>query len=121
VLGLDVLPRGEEPEELRGRDGLDLLAQTVDRVAVDPGEQAAVAPGLAALDAGPEHDTFRLQLAQQRVVAEDRSQRLHPAAQDGPGIAGGLGREPAIALERDPPTRGQLVEPGLPGPDPPRR
>src|SRR2546430_17713431 len=40
----DALPPQQEPHEVRRRDRLDLLAQPVERVAVDAGEQAALAP-----------------------------------------------------------------------------
>jgi len=39
-----LLPRKQEPEEIPRRDGLDLGAQTLDRIVVDAGKQPAVAP-----------------------------------------------------------------------------
>ena len=40
----DALPPQQEPHEVRRRDRLDLLAQPVERVAMDAGEQTALAP-----------------------------------------------------------------------------
>ena len=40
MLGVRMLPAGEEAQELRGGDGLDLLAQTVERVVVGSGRGA---------------------------------------------------------------------------------
>ena len=62
VRGIDVLPAGQEVQELRGGDGLDLLAQPVERVAVDAGQQPAVAPGLRPVDARAQDDALRLEV-----------------------------------------------------------
>ena len=43
-IGRDALPLEEEAQEIARRDRLDLGAQPLDRVAVDAGEQAALAP-----------------------------------------------------------------------------
>src|SRR4051812_8337639 len=48
VTRIGVLPAGEELRELGGRDGLDLTAERVDRVAVDPRQQPALTPRFAA-------------------------------------------------------------------------
>ena len=41
---VDVMPREQEPHEVRRRDRLDLRAQPIERVAMDAGQQRAVAP-----------------------------------------------------------------------------
>jgi hypothetical protein len=51
VLGIDVLPAGEEAQELRGADRLDLAPQPLDGVAVDARQQAALAERGAPVDA----------------------------------------------------------------------
>src|ERR1043166_4359459 len=43
-LGRGALPAQQEPHEIRRGDRLDFLAQPVERVPMDPGEQAALAP-----------------------------------------------------------------------------
>ena len=102
VLGVDVLPAGQEAQELRGGDGLDLLAQPVERVAVDAGEQAAVAPGLAAVDARAQDDTLGLERrrtasSRARVVAEDR-----PSASSRPRSTAFGSRVASAANQRSP-------------------
>ena len=44
VVGLDPLPLEQKPDELRPRHRLDLAPQSAERVAVDAGEQAPLAP-----------------------------------------------------------------------------
>ena len=43
-VGRDALPAQQEPQEIARGDRLDLGAQTLDRMPVDPGQQAALAP-----------------------------------------------------------------------------
>ena len=43
-LVVDALPDEQEAEEIARRDRLDLRAQTMDRIAVDAGEEPPVAP-----------------------------------------------------------------------------
>jgi hypothetical protein len=114
VGGVHVLPGGQEVQELGGGDGLDLLAQAVERVAVDAGQETPVAPGLPALHAHAQDGALRLQVHEQRVVAEDGTQRLHPSLEDDLGIARGLHRVPAAVIEDDPARAGELAQPLAP-------
>jgi hypothetical protein len=121
MLGVDVLPASQEPQELRGGDGLDLAPQPVQGVALDAGQQPAVAPGLASVEARAQHDALRLQLEQQRLLGgagldEDRSQCLEAAAQHRYRLPRRLDGEPAVALQDHAARREERLEPG-----PPRR
>ena len=44
VVGIDVLPREQEPHEIAGAHRLDLGPEPVERVAVDPGEEPPIGP-----------------------------------------------------------------------------
>ena len=106
-----MLPARQESHELRRRDGRDLAAQAVQRVAVDAGEEPPVAPGRVAGDARPHGHAFGLEREQQRrqlvAGALDRSERLEPSPQDGLRIPGGFRGEPAPVLVDDAPGGGE--------------
>src|SRR6266571_247740 len=72
VLGVGMLPARQKPQKLRGRDRLDLPAQALDGVTVNPRQQTAIAPGLAAVDARPQDHAGGFELREKRIVAEDR-------------------------------------------------
>ena len=117
--GIRMLPAGEEPQELRRRDGGDLAPEPVERVSVDPGEQSPVAPGHPAGDARPQHAALRLELAEEDLVLDavgDRPERLEPPAEHGLRIARRLGREPSFPFSNDAPPGREGVQPLLPRP-----
>ena len=43
-VGRDALPAQQEPHEVGGRNRLDFLTEAIERVAVDPGQEPALAP-----------------------------------------------------------------------------
>ena len=57
-----VLPARQEREEVRGGDRLDLLAETIEGVAVDAGQETPVAPRLTALESHAEDRAIALEL-----------------------------------------------------------
>src|SRR5262245_9531967 len=65
---MDPLPRRQEADEVRRRDRLDLASQAVERVAMDPREQAPLAPHSPATEADAEHVPFRLEGHEERIV-----------------------------------------------------
>ena len=67
MLFVDVLPRGEEPEEIGGGDRFDLLPEAIERVAVDAREKAAAAPARATLEPAAQDETLGLELVEQRI------------------------------------------------------
>ncbi len=110
-----MLPAGQEVQELGRGDRLDLLAQPVERVAMNAREEAAVAPGRTPVDAHAQHDACGFEVHEQRVVAEDRAQRFHPAPENGLRLACRLRREPSVAFAGDAALHGEGVEPLRPG------
>ena len=111
-----MLPARQEAEELRRGDGLDLPAESVERVVVNAREKAPVAPRPLPGDARAQHGALSFELEEARIVADDRSERLHPSAKDRFRIARRLAGEPAIPVPDDAPSAGELVQPRLPGP-----
>ena len=144
---LDPLPDQEEPEEVGGADRLDLGAEPVQGVAVDPGEEAPLAPlehGTPRSEPAAEDDAFGFQRGERCLdvrhrdpegAAESRGSRrpgdLEPTADQLPGRfpAGGQRLRQREPLRRHPESGksgraavvDQLIEEPQPGaPVPPR-
>ena len=69
-LGIDVLPAAQEAHEVLARDGLDLRAQPLDRVAMNAREQRAIAPfalGRAGRERAPHREAFAGELGQRHL------------------------------------------------------
>ena len=98
-----------------GRDGLDLLAQAVERVAMDAREQAAVAPRLPPVDAGAQDDALRLELESSGSSLDDRPQRLSRPRRTAFGSRGASAANQRSPSRATRPRRRELVEPRLPG------
>ncbi len=126
-----MLPASEEAPEFRRGHRLDLAPQPIERLAVDAGEEAPVAPRLAPFQAAAEHTPLHLQreevrhrgLGQHRhrggAPHDHGPQRFEAAAQQGHRVGRGLDRPPPALIVRGslfdhPARRLQLLEPRRP-------
>ncbi len=108
---IDALPCGEELEEGGGGDGFDILAEAVESVAVDAGQEAALAPGFAALEAGLEDGAFVLEVEEEglrfiadldaRIVFEDGAEGFEAAEEDFLVVSKAVDGEPATVFVFD--------------------
>src|SRR5439155_765197 len=124
-----VLPAGEKAPELRRGDRLDFTAQALEGVAMNSGEQPAIAPGLASLETAAKDRALRFQLEEEVFLGfrhpgrlpgpltdHDRAERLETAAQDRLRILRRLDGAPAHLSvgtrdRQDAPGVAQLLEP----------
>jgi hypothetical protein len=107
---MDVLPAQQEAHEIAGGDRFDLLAQAMQRVMVDAGEQPAFAPFIrrARREGSTQHEALVLQGEQGLFDAAGRQpKRLRQCGRRGwpraPGAgpaAGPAGRLPGSSVDR---------------------
>ena len=102
VLGIHPLPGEQEPHEIRWAHRLDLRAEAVERVAVDPRQQPPLAPlqldrgvAVARTEAAAEHHSLRLQRDERRLDLDLR----HTQARRERGRGGGADDAEASAHE----------------------